>query len=156
VAAASAPAHVTPAAAAVAPAKPAAAAAAAPAAAAAAADSAPAPAALSAAVLGLVGKPALPSAPALLALEAALAVRSYVAAYTPTAEDEAVHAALVAGGAVDGSAALKSLPNVTRWFRHMASFTPAERAGWPLTLAQLNSGALNARQTTLFTVAGSR
>lgn len=107
---------------------------------------------LSAEVLGLIGRPVLKSAAGLTALNNALAVRSYVADYNPSAEDAAVFTGLVAAGLTEGSAGLASYPNIQRWARHMASFAAEQRTAWPLTQAQLVSGAVDARKSTLFTL----
>lgn len=107
-------------------------------------------AALSPAVLGIVGKPTLGSPSGLSALNTSLLLRSYVAGDAPTAEDEAVFNGLTAAGINEGNAASKGYPNVGRWYKHVKSFSAAERAAWPLTQAQLYSGAVNARGSTLF------
>jgi glutathione S-transferase len=106
---------------------------------------------LSAAVLGIVGRPSLASAQGHAALNASLATRSYVAGHTPTAEDDAAFRLLQAAGHTDGARlAAAGFPNAGRWLNHVASFTAAERAEWPLTFGQLTSGAVDARVSTLF------
>jgi len=110
----------------------------------------PATQTLSAAMLGFPTKVGVATPGALAALNTALAARSYVAGHTTTAEDEAVFGGLAAAGITADSERVKALPNLNRWLRHVKSYTPAERALWPLTFAQLTSGALHARQSTLF------
>ena len=101
--------------------------------------------------LGLIGRPALPGAAALAALDRALEVRSYVAGFAPSAEDEAVFKVLVAAGHADASKlASAGLAGAARWYAHVASFSLAERASWPLTYQQLTSGAFDARASVLF------
>lgn len=104
----------------------------------------------SAAVLGIVGRPALSSAPGLDALNASLGRVSYVAGHVPSAEDEAVAAALAAAGVTPAAEALATRPHVARWLRHVGSFTAEQRAAWPITHAQALSGAVDARKSTLF------
>jgi hypothetical protein len=108
--------------------------------------------ALSADVLGIVGKPVLNSAQGIASLNGALAIRSYVAGYSASAEDDVVFNALSSAGISEASALLKSAPHAIRWYKHIKSFPASERSAWPLTQAQLFSGALQARATTLFTL----
>ena len=59
-------------------------------------------------------------------LDAKLVSCSYVSGFVPTAADSAVFAALVNSRVVEND--LKA--NAQRWYRHMSSFSPAERAAW--------------------------
>ena len=53
-------------------------------------------------------------------------------------------------GPAPGRLAASGRGNAARWHAHVASYTPAERASWPLTYGQLTSGAMDARASVLF------
>lgn len=64
-----------------------------------------------------------------------LAERSYISGYTPSNEDVKVFEQL-------GKAPAGNVPHVLRWYRHIASYTPAERKAWAAgTTTPLNAGA---------------
>jgi hypothetical protein len=62
----------------------------------------------------------------LLKLDAKLATLSYIAGYSPSAQDSAVFAALLQARV--NAEDLK--PNAQRWFRHIGSYSVQERAAW--------------------------
>lgn len=79
------------------------------------------------------GRPSVSTPGGLAALNEALAATSYVAGFRATAVDAAVYdftvAALGARGAVAPDATVH--PHLARWFRHMGSFTAAQRKAFP-------------------------
>ena len=60
-------------------------------------------------------------------LDAALATRSYIAGFAPSASDNVCYAQVSTDPkAADGT----KYPNVVRWLTHISSFSAAERAAW--------------------------
>jgi len=60
-------------------------------------------------------------------LNAYLADKSYIDGFTPSQADATIFHKLGAHFAGDR----KALPHLTRWFRHIGSFSDAERTAWP-------------------------
>lgn len=97
-------------------------------------------------------RPTLATNAGMSALNGKLAAASYVAGFVPSAEDAAVFALVNSVLAEQRAAAPDAVkyPHVARWWRHVHSFTPAERAEWPATKAQ--AAAAGAVVSTLFTL----
>lgn len=87
------------------------------------------------------------------ALDTVLSRQSYVAGFSPSAEDDICFKIAVAALAQRDQSApdAQRLPNAARWFRHMQSFSADERAAFPLTRAQLLNASADARVSTMFT-----
>jgi len=60
-------------------------------------------------------------------LEKALAMRSYVSGFTPSAADKARFDELASDPLAQDASAY---PNVARWLGHIGTFSPAEQAAW--------------------------
>ncbi|XP_041981797.1 elongation factor 1-beta' [Aricia agestis] len=62
-----------------------------------------------------------------------LADKSYINGYTPSQADVQVFEAV-------GKAIAASLPHASRWYNHIASYTPAERKSWAAGVSPLSAG----------------
>jgi glutathione S-transferase len=64
------------------------------------------------------------------AVNATLAVKPYVAGFSPSAADVRLPQLLNAAGETAALEAIKTRPNLKRWLSHARSFNKAEMASW--------------------------